>query len=102
MTLIAVRDKITGRVWNANGGIHVDLVITAERELGLTARPQAEAVGRSNDDRFDARYIAYDGCFFSREQVLGPARLCKFHAEPPLSDRVPQPGPPWLFDGPRT
>jgi hypothetical protein len=72
VTLIAVRDKRTGQMWTADGGMHADLVVIAERELGLTS-----------DGRFDEGYVSVDG-FFTREKALGPNRLCKFHAGPPL------------------
>jgi hypothetical protein len=36
---IAVRDVLTGRIWTG-GAIHADLVVRAERDLGIVGRPR--------------------------------------------------------------
>jgi hypothetical protein len=61
---IAVRDAISGVIWTALTGVHIDLIIAAERELGIARQP--------GNDRFVAGYL--EGGQF----VTGLRRVNKF------------------------
>jgi hypothetical protein len=47
--MLAVRDAITARIFTASAGCHFDLIIAAERELGIAHQ--------NGNDRFVCGYL---------------------------------------------
>ena len=47
--MIAVRAAVSGIIWTAATGIHIELILAAERELGIARHP--------GNDRFVCGYI---------------------------------------------
>lgn len=62
---LAIRDAITERIWTASSGIHLQLIIKAEAELGL---PREQG-----NSRFVAGYLQ-DGKFVTGLHLKNPAR----------------------------
>jgi hypothetical protein len=53
--MLAVRDAVTGEIFTAPAGCHIDLILAAEHELGLPRQP--------GNDRFVCGYLDENGQF---------------------------------------